>query len=249
MNPAFPAKVPAGPVDSRPAMYITGGSRGLGRELVRHFAPAYQVGFGWRNSESDARELTDEVRRAGGRVSAFPCDATDEAALRKTAEEFSREAGPCRVLIHTTGAFNEVPLSATDSSMWREQLESTVTAGFLAWQAFATQLTSHPRSRVIFIGDSAAEQLRARDQAIGYYVGKHGLILLARSIAAAERRHGLTCNVVSPGVMPNSIDLHEPGMAVNVTFTEIAGVIEFLLSPAADAVSGSHLIASRGWNL
>lgn len=200
-------------------------------------------------SDADARTLFETVRDRGGWALPLRCDATDASEVQTAAEKLSALAGDCQTLIHTTGSFNEVRLDDTDPDTWREQLETTVTAGFIAWRAFAAQLRRHPRSRVIFVGDSAAEQLRARPQATGYYVGKHGLVLLARTIAAENQHSGLTCNVVSPGVLPNSIDLDRPGMKVNVEFVEIAGLIDFLLSPAADAVSGSHLIASRGWNV
>jgi len=158
-------------------------------------------------------------------------------------------AGPCQTLIHSTGMFSLQPLAEMTPEIWRDELDSTVTAGFHLWRAFGPQLTAHPRSRVVFIGDSAAEQLRARRHSTAYYVGKHGLVLLARTIASERQQTGLTCNVVSPGVLPNSIDLDQPGIKTNVEFAEIASIVDFLLSPAADAVSGSHLIASRGWNV
>jgi NAD(P)-dependent dehydrogenase (short-subunit alcohol dehydrogenase family) len=101
---------------------------------------------------------------------------------------------------------------------------------------------------VVFLGDSAAERLQSRRHSTAYYIGKHGLVLLARTIASGNQTTGLTCNVVSPGVLPNSLDLDQPGMKPNVTFAEIAGTIDYLIGPAADAISGSHLIASRGWN-
>lgn len=230
-------------------MFITGGSRGLGRELVRHFAGRCNVVFGWHRSEADAHALAGEIAARGDWALPLQLDVRDPEQLTHTAQMMSEAVGPCQTLIHTTGTFSMKRLSEMDAATWRDELDSTVTAGFFAWRAFADQLKSHPRSRVIFIGDSAAEQLRARRESTAYYVGKHGLVLLARTIASEHQQTGLTCNVVSPGVLPNSIDLDQAGMKANVQFTELAGVIDFLLSPAADALSGSHIVASRGWNV
>ncbi len=234
---------------SWPVVVITGGSRGLGRKLVQHFAPDYNVVFGWWQSEAAALELAREQAALGHWVLPLRCDARDWKRMEFFADLAHAVAGPCQTLIHTTGTFSLKPLDEIDPATWQEELDSTVTAGFHGWRAFTGQLKSHPRSRVVFIGDSAAEQLRARRHSTAYYIGKHGLVLLARAIANEHQQSGLTCNVVSPGVLPNSIDLDQPGMKANVGFEEIAGVIDFLLSPAADAVSGSHLIASRGWNV
>ncbi len=233
----------------RPVMVITGGSRGLGRQLVAHFAPRCNVVFGWRNSPAAALALAHEQAALGHWAWPVRCDVRDGPRVNFLAAWVNALAGPCQSLIHTTGTFSLKALDELDAATWQEELDSTVTAGFHTWQAFAPQLKAHDRSRVIFMGDSAAEQLRARRHSTAYYIGKHGLVLLARTIANDHQQTGLTCNVVSPGVLPNSIDLDQPGMKTNVGFDEIAGVIDFLLSPAADAVSGSNLIASRGWNV
>jgi len=233
----------------RPVMVITGGSRGLGRQLVAHFAPRCNVVFGWWNSTEAALALAHDQAAQGHWAWPVRCDVRDGQRVAFLAALVNALAGPCQSLIHTTGTFSLQSLDKMTAAIWREELDSTVTAGFHAWQAFAPQLRAHDRSRVIFIGDSAAEQLRARRHSPAYYIGKHGLVLLARTIANDHQQTGLTCNVVSPGVLPNSVDLDQPGMKANVGFDEIAGVIDFLVSPAADAVSGSNLIASRGWNV
>jgi 3-oxoacyl-[acyl-carrier protein] reductase len=234
---------------ARPVMVITGGSRGLGRHLVGHFAGRFNVVFGWWNSEEAAFELAREQAARGHWVWPLRCDVREWRRVQFLADMVRTVAGPCQFLLHTTGRFSLKPLAGLDPATWRDELDSTVTAGFHAWRAFAEQLKGHARSRLVFIGDSAAEQLRARRQSTAYYIGKHGLVLLARTIAAEQQQTGLTCNVVSPGVMPNSVDLDQPGMKANVEFDEVAGVIDFLLGTHADAVSGSNLIASRGWNL
>lgn len=234
---------------SRPAMFVTGGSRGLGRELVRHFAPRFNVAFGWHESEKQAGSLTTELTGAGHSVLPVALDVRHPESLEAAAAQTEKWSGACEVLIHTTGAFSMKSLEEIDAATWELEIQTTVSAGFHAWRAFRDQLHSHPRSRVVFIGDSAAEQLRARRQSTSYYVGKHGLILLARTIANDHQHTGLTCNVVSPGVLPNSVDLDQAGTAANVEFGEVAGIIDLLLSPSADAVSGSNLIASRGWNV
>lgn len=233
----------------RPTMVITGGSRGLGRELVRHFAKTYNVVFGWLNSAEDAESLFEEVRAADGWALPYRCDVTHPHEVNEMAAVVREHVGGSQALIHTTGHFSMKPLSAIDAETWCREIDSTVNAGFFLLQAFSDQLVAHDRSRVIFIGDSAAEHLRAKSQSTGYYIGKHGLVLLARTIARENQSTGLTCNVVSPGVLPNSIDLDEPGMKVNVEYEDIAGVVGFLLSPGADAVSGSNVVASRGWNV
>ena len=248
INESFVKRAGAAP-DDRPTLVISGGSRGLGRALVLHLANSYNVSFGWRASRSEAESLLDEVRSHGGWALPYQLDVTQPVEVDQWAGVVGARFGPASVVIHTTGHFSMTPLGKMNVATWRAEMDSTVNAGFYLWKAFSDQLLSPGRGRLIFIGDSAAEHLRARKQSTGYYVGKHGLVLLARTIASENQGTALTCNVVSPGVLPNSVDLHEPDMRVNVGFDEIAAVIDFLLSEAGDAVSGSNIVASRGWNV
>ncbi|GEM_PF-1464241 len=237
------------PVVARPTMVITGGSRGLGRHLVTHFAASYNVVFGWRNSGAEAESLFAAVQARGNWVLPVQFDVTDPDQVDAMATRVSGAVAECNALVHTTGHFSMKPLDDMDPETWRLEMDSTVNAGFYAWRSFAGQLRTHERSRVVFVGDSAAEHLRAKPESTSYYIGKHGLVLLARTIARENQTSGLTCNVVSPGVLPNSVDLDQPGMKVNISYEEVAGVVEYLLSPGADAVSGSNIVASRGWNV
>jgi 3-oxoacyl-[acyl-carrier protein] reductase len=234
---------------SRPAAVVTGGSRNLGRHLVERLAARYNVVFCWRRDVEAAQATRETVRRQGGWAVGARCDVTRRGGVEFLAELTQVVAGPCQVLIHNAGHYSLAPLTAISEATWREELDSTVGAAFWAFRAFDAQLRSHPRSRMIVIGDSAAGQLRAVAHSPGYYVGKHGVLTVARSIAAHWQRTGATCNCVSPGVLPSSIDLDRPRMAVNVQFDEIGGIVDFLVSPAADAINGAHLVASRGWNV
>ncbi len=99
------------------------------------------------------------------------------------------------------------------------------------------------------IGDSAADKVKGYAKSLGYYIGKHGVLLVTKAVASRWRAKSATCNCVSPGVLPNSIDLDQPNMKVNVQFADLAGIIRFLLSPAGDAINGANIQASRGWNV
>ncbi len=237
------------PSPERPVAVVTGGSRGLGRHLVLHLAGRYHVVFGWRRSTEAAQAVAREADALGGWACPVRSDAANWAHTRFLAQFVATLVGPCQTMIHTTGTFSMKPLAQLDPATWREELDSTATAGFHAGRAFEPQLRSHPRARLVFVGDVAADRLQAQRCSTAYYVGKHGLLLLARTFAEEHAGTGLTCNLLSPGILPNSADLDPPHRVPNVAFEEIAALVDFLLSPAADALSGSHLIASRGWNV
>jgi len=104
---------------------------------------------------------------------------------------------------------------------------------------------------VINIGDSGADRVIARVQATPYHIAKLGVHVLTRSYAKLYAPDRITVNQISPGFLENSVG--EPGSPVPAgrlgNFADILGALDYLLSPAADYVTGTNIVISGGWNL
>lgn len=83
-----------------PAVFITGASRGLGRELAREYAPEGKRTGSWARAADALEELADElVQRHGVRCLALAADVRDPASMRSAAGDFMDEFGdPDRVI-------------------------------------------------------------------------------------------------------------------------------------------------------
>ena len=94
---------------------ITGGSRGIGAGLVRHFcAQGWRAAFCYRKSAEQARALADETGAL-----ALPCDVRDEAQVREMTAHALRWLGHLDALIVNAGAawaglLEEMPADAYD---------------------------------------------------------------------------------------------------------------------------------------
>ncbi|MEM7675918.1 MAG: SDR family oxidoreductase, partial [Myxococcota bacterium] len=112
-------------------------------------------------------------------------------------------------------------------------------------------LRESERPRVINIGDSAADRIEARVLATPYHIAKIGVNILTRSFAKSLKDEKVTINMVSPGFLENSVG--SPGERLPndrpSSFEDMTGAIRYLLSPAADRVSGANIVVSDGWNL
>lgn len=85
--------------------WITGASTGIGRALALELvAEGYTVAATSRDEER-LHTLVEETAGMPGRVMAFPCDVTDEAAMRNTAAAIEREAGEIVLAVFNAGNY------------------------------------------------------------------------------------------------------------------------------------------------
>ena len=235
-----------------PVALITGASRGLGAFLALELSrDGYAVALHYRRGRTAAHRLARAIRQEGGVAEAFPADLADPAQVESLFRKVRTKLGRLDVLINNAGTYRPVPLLRSRAEDWREGLDSTATATFLA---IRSALPFFPRSggRILNLGDSACEKLSARKMAPGYHVGKVGVLLLTRSFAGQLISRKITVNCISPGYLENSVDL-PPARSLPagrpVRFTEVLSAVRYLLSPDADHVTGTNLVISGGWNL
>ena len=235
-----------------PVALITGAARGLGAFLALELSrDGYAVALHHRRGKSQALRLARTIRREGGRVETLGADLAEPSQVEALFREVRKKFGRLDLLINNAGTYRPVSLLRTRAQDWREGLDSTATATFLAIRS-ALPLFPKSGGRILNLGDSACEKLSARKMSPGYHLGKVGVLLLTRSFAAPLIRRKITVNCISPGYLENSLGL-PPGRSLPggrpVRFSEVLAAVRYLLSPEADHVTGSNLVISGGWNL
>ena len=136
--------------------------------------------------------------------------------------------------------------------MWESNAESS----FLLFGAVRPELRA-TRGHAVFFGASGLNGIRGRRETAAYAAAKTGLLVLVRGWAIEEAAHGVTVNMVSPGLIPHDAahpDTHDadrqgrapmgPGRPV-----DIANSVAFLCSDAAAQTTGTDLLVTGGWML
>jgi 3-oxoacyl-[acyl-carrier protein] reductase len=134
---------------------------------------------------------------------------------------------------------------------WNEDLNSNLTAAFLLTRA-TLPLLRKSRGQVVFLGDAGADSLHDRKAGLAYHISKIGLYVAAKSMATEEARHGVTINMISPGLMEggqNPLPKKSIPTGRYGTANDIYGALRFFLSDESNYITGSNLIVSGGWNL
>lgn len=234
------------------AALVTGAARGIGRAVALGLAErGFDVAVHYRSRRAEAREVAAAVRRTGRRAVTVSGDLTDPEAAGAAVEAAVRGLGGLAVVVNNVGDYLYKPIEEVTPDEWRAVLDSNLNTAFHVTQAALPHLLAGGWGRVVFLGYAGAGQTVAKPHITPYFVAKTGVVLYAKALAARLAPHGVTANVVAPGVAENSVTqpLGEIPMGRLAYLEELVEAVGYFVSEAADYVTGQVLEVAGGWNL
>lgn len=238
---------------TRPAALVTGSAKGAGKAMLLALAnDGYDVAVHYRSSRSEAEAVAERAAAAGAATAVLQADVRDEAQARRLVDEAHAAFGRLDVLINNVGDYHHGPLSELTGAVWRDMLASNLDSTFYTCQQATQYLTAAPGGgRIVNIGYAGAEQVRARPSIVAYGIAKTGVVLYSKALARQLAALGVTVNVVSPGVLENSVSqpVEEIPMGRLGRLDELVSAVRYLLSAEAAYVTGVTIEVAGGWNV
>jgi 3-oxoacyl-[acyl-carrier protein] reductase len=254
-------------LDERVAL-ITGGSRGIGAEIVRIFTEAgARVAFSYRQARERAEAVASEC---GGPARCLPLeqDLSTPADGRALVGAAIRAFGRLDVLVVNHGVWpsEDTPIASMAEEQWRRTLAVNLDSVFGLVQAAVGQMeTQTPapgnggdsRGHIVLISSTAGQRGEANHA--DYAVTKGALISLTKSLSSELAPRGIRVNCVAPGWVTTEMSAaaladpaRGPAIAAGIplarpaTPREIAGPVLFLCTPLAGFISGEVLNVNGG---
>ena len=235
---------------------LTGSSTGIGRALAtRLLAQGHRV---WGLARSDQSNF---AAQHPGAFFFSRCDVADWAQVQSAATAVAAAWPHLDGLICCAGIQGEVgPATAADPANWSATVRVNLDGTFFSIRAFHALLARAPRrAKIVAFSGGGATKPRVNFSAYG--VAKTGVVRLIETLAEELRDQPIDLNSIAPGAIntrltdevlalgPTVVGAAEYAAAVKqkasggASLDQALGLVEWLLSPASDGVSGRLLAA------
>lgn len=247
-------------VDDRIAI-VTGAGRGMGGtfSVALALAGADVVVTELPGREEDAEETADQVRAAGRRAMVAPLDVTEQASIHVLVDRVLDEWGRIDILVNNAGM--NIRQSAVDvtEDAWNQIIDTNLKGVFFCSQAVGRHMVARGGGGKI-INVSSQLGVVGQGQRVAYCASKAGVVNVTRVLALEWAPYQINVNAIAPTyVRTPLVDTLLADEAVRADIVrriplgrvaepeEIAGVVVFLASPAADFITGHTLLVDGGW--
>ena len=242
--------------DTKRRVLVTGGGRGLGTAIVRAIAAGGDdVTFTYRSAAAEADALVKEMTAAHPQqtFTAHQADLSDKAAVDALIKTLEAE-GPCSAFVHNAGQSYDTLAVMLDQA----KAEAAMQVNFWSFTRLATSIVRGMMrardGRVVVIGSVTAE--RGNQGNAAYAASKAALLGYTRTLAVEVASRGITANYIAPGFIDTEMlakygkfreQMERQIPAQRFARPEdIAGLVAFLLTPAAAYITGAYLPVDGG---
>ena len=242
--------------------FITGGSRGLGREMALALAEA-GVDIALVARSSDSLQKTAEDIRAFGRTAwTLEADLGDMGQCEDVCNKAVAEIGGFDILLNNVGGrFVNVQTEDLDLDTWRQYMDLNLTSTYICARILGKAMIDAGKGgRIINI---ASINAMIAGRGIGgrhYETAKAGVQQFTRTLAVDWAKYGITANAICPGlfgteqnehwkkVKPEIIDglIADIPMGTWGTPKDLGALAVYLASDASRFMTGASLVIDGG---
>jgi len=236
---------------------VTGGSKGLGKEMARGLAECGADVMICSRSEEELTAAATEIDSAGpGKVAWRVTDMCDREAVDQLASDTVAELGKVDILINNAGSNSPQPIDEIDDETWDRIVELNLTSIMRLTRAVVPGMKERGWGRIIHI--SSVLGVGSKPARNVYSATKAALIGLAKASALDLGPHGITVNCIGPGPFLTDLPMSLLSDAEKEEFSrmtalnrwgnprELAGPAIFLSSEAGSYVTGEILLVDGG---
>ena len=244
-------------------MLITGGSRGLGREMALAIAEAGADVILVARDEDTLAATAQDIRGLGRQAETISCDVGEPDLCQAMCEAALADHGPIDILINNVGGRRvDVPTDEMPLETWQQLMNLNLTSTFLCTKLIGGAMVKRGRGgRVINIASMSGMIVNRNIGGRSYEAAKAAVIHFTKAVATDWAQHRITVNAICPGFFmtaPNERWAREQPQLMEMYRQQVPmgtfGVPEdlgplavYLASDAARYMTGSAIVIDGGY--
>lgn len=235
---------------------VTGGSRGIGRQIAGAFGAASARVVVGSTSAAGAAAGGEAVRAAGGEALGLVVDVSDRSSVERFVSAALERWGRIDVLVNNAGVCPQTPFEEIEPEEWDRVLAVNLRGVFFCMRAVVPTMKKQGRGCIINIS-SIAGKVGGLVVPPHYSASKAGVDCLTKAAARYLAPHGVRVNALSPANIVTDMTSEWPSekreqMEAQCplkrfgTPPEVAAVVLFLASPQAGYITGEIVDVNGG---
>ncbi len=234
---------------------VTGGSQGIGAEIVRKLAEHKCRIVIWDVQEDKANELANELAQKGITCLASKVDITDEEIIKSSYEKIIEKFNTIYGLVNNAGIARDNLILRMTPEQWNQVIQTNLTSVFYCSKYAVRHMLKEKEGSIVNI--SSVVGLMGNIGQVNYAASKAGVIGFTKALAKEVAAHNIRVNAIAPGFiqtpmtdkLPQQIKekfLQNIPMGRFGSCEEVANVVIFLLSKASSYITGTVINVNGG---
>ncbi len=243
-------------MEDNKTVFVTGGSRGIGKEVALEFAEnGYNVVINYVSSKTNVEELKSEFESKGVKTLIMQADVTDKEAIDEVVKKAIEEFGSIDVLVNNAGITRDNLLMRMSEEEFDKVIEINLKGTYIVTKAVTKYMMKKRKGSIINL--SSVVGVAGNAGQCNYSASKAGIIGFTKSVAKELASRNIRSNAVAPGFIEtdmtavlsdevkenihNQIPLKRMGTA-----REVANLIYFLGSEESSYITGQVINVDGG---
>ncbi len=238
------------------AALITGGSRGIGKEIALELARnGVHIGISYVSNIEKANEVLEEIKSYGVNAIAVKANVSVEEDVLQMIKTIEEELGTIDILVNNAGITKDNLLIRMKEQDWDEVMDVNLKGVFLCTKAVSRIMMKKRYGKIINI--TSVVGITGNAGQGNYSASKAGVIGFTKSMARELASRGIRVNGIAPGFIETDMtdvlkDEIKEAMLKTIPLNsfgnpkDIANLAVFLASESSDYITGQIINVDGG---
>ncbi len=184
---------------------VTGGSRGIGAEIVKMLAKEnYSIVLNYNHSKEQAIQKQEELKKQGKQIEIFQADVSKREEAKKLIQFTIQTFGTIDVLINNAGIAQEKLFTDITDDEWNTMLNTNLNSVFYCTQEALPEMIRKKEGCIINI--SSIWGITGSSCEVAYSTAKAGINGMTKSLAKELGPSHIRVNGIAPGMIDTSMN-------------------------------------------